>query len=256
MSDQWDFYFSAINDEPASIRLDLDPTADIDSADFPARIRIDVPFQNMTDNGMPTDDEWKSINEIDDAIENWAAQSKRDVYVAAVTWPGRRSFFLYSNREEAPAEDIARLLKRVGREQFDIELEDDPDWREFYEVLYPTPIDMQWMGDRDLVEQLRALGDTLETPRSVDHTALFRSTEDRERFIVQATERGYAADHQDNESASDREAAADDDFPYSVTVTKSHAADLDSVHEHTSELCVLADECNGMYDGWGCAPAK
>lgn len=256
MSDQWDFYFTAINDEPASIRLDLDPTSDLDVADYPSRIRIDVPFANAEENGMPTSDEWEVVHKIDDAIEAWAGKSKKDIYVAAVTWPGRRSFFLYSKRTEAPVEEIRQLVTRLGREEFDIHLDDDPDWREFFEVLYPTPIDMQWMGDRDLVEQLRTHGDALETPRIVDHTAMFRSAADRERFVAQAVERGYTVDTLDGETASKDEPQPDDDFPHSVTLTRTHAIDLDTVHEHTRELCVLADECGGVYDGWGCGPAN
>lgn len=255
MSDNWDFYFTSINDESASIRVDLDATAGISLDDFPRRVEIVIYFASVTESGMPEDEEWEALHELDDALMTWAEQSESDVPVASITQSGRRSYVIYTSRTEPAVGEIEKLLASVGGRRCEIALDDDPEWRFYQEVLLPTPVEMQWMTDRALVEHLREAGDAVEIPREVDHMAYFRTEDGRSRFLAEATSRGYelgdegdADEGETNESDGNEE----DEYPYAAALKRTHAVDLDTAFQHSGELCELALDHDGIYDGWGC----
>ena len=123
------------------------------------------------------------------------------------------------------------------------EVEDDPDWSLYLDGLYPPPPVLRLIGDEEVVEQLLENGDTLETPRRVEHVALFEQDGEAAAFARYAEAQGYEAEVARSEES--------EDWPYIVTVAHVSSVDLATIHAVTTALEEAAEEQGGVYDGWG-----
>ena len=118
----------------------------------------------------------------------------------------------------------------------------DPDWKAYRELLYPSPRDRQRIENRKVCEALKDNGDPLTSKREIDHWAYFATDAARAKFIAQASRLGYMVRSVFETKGDARQFAAQ--------VFRKDSADWDSANEVTLELFDLAVEHGGVYDGW------
>lgn len=249
MSDFWDFYQTIVDDEQAFIRIDLGVADEKNPRDYPYCIGVCVSFSSMNSAGMPTQSESEAMSELEDAI--WAfLQTELDaVPVAVVTMPKHRDFIFYSPRNAAQTRDrISEFVTSRSHRVCETFAHEDAEWKFYFETLYPEPEDALWMQDHHLVEELISEGDEVECERVVDHFAMFRSKQQRDKFIGHVIPLGYTVAELTDDDSGDTET------PYEVHLTRSHPVALNAVQPITNELAKLVWQFEGEYDGWGCMP--
>lgn len=240
---RWEVYPSHLGDDFAMIAVNVSP---VDSAPFDnlrwlniVRLRFDA-----QKSGMPVSAE----NERLDAIAAFAAQQvegRGGVQVGRLTVAGRRELFLYAATNESEV-----LLAELEREFDGVELETqarlDAQWRVYFDLLYPTPLDFQRIHNQRVVHLLAQNGDNPSIPRRIDHFAFFPDPQTRDRFRAEIIERGFTVDEEDVSEAEEGERR------FLLAFHSVGPVDLGSIDQLTIPLFLRADELGGVYDGWGC----
>jgi len=244
MSDAWDFYFANVNDVVASLFVDLGIRDSVPDPARPWLLWAWVYFRQPRDDGLSSTEEAPTLNEIEDVLTNEVKDAAAAELVGRITTAGRREFYFYGPHQDHFEHAVARALERFAPYGFDAGTNEDPDWSQYLNVLYPSPEELQRIKNRRVVEELEKHGDSLNKPRLVSHWAYFPSPQDRNRFIARAVGAGFQvtdqSDHSDEETA----------YPYGVTLNRVDRVDWASINEATLVLFRLAQELNGDYDGW------
>jgi uncharacterized protein (TIGR01619 family) len=204
-----------------------------------------LPMQSPDDNGFATEEEEPLLTKIEDSFIDAVEITTSAILVGRVTTCGRREFYFYAKSEEGFQDSIAEALEAFEDYEFETGAQEDEEWSQYFDVLYPSPEDAQQIFNRQVIERLSESGDSLNTPRPVDHFANFKTDEDRSQFIQATAGSGYKVIDQDYNDEDGHE------FPYGVSLQRVSPVDWDTIDEITFELFDLAREHNGDYEGWG-----
>lgn len=245
MSDKWEMYFAPVDDQPAAILVDIGIGDEVPDLKRPMLLWMWLQMQSPDDNGFATEDEEPLLTTIEDTFIDSVELTTGAVFVGRVTTCGRREFYFYAKSDEGFEDTIAEAMEPFEDYDFEVGTQDDEEWGQYFDVLYPSAEDAQQIFNRQVIDKLSESGDSLATPRAVDHFANFRSVEERSQFITAVTEAGYAVIDEDFDEESDG------DYPYGVSLQRISAVDWDTIDEITFELFELAREHNGEYEGWG-----
>ncbi len=276
MSENWDFYYSDFANEQAVVRIDLSAGDEAPVSTLPCLLRVDIPFAVNPNTGGPTEEEWEAIGEIEEGFSTWIEKKQKGAFVASVLLSGHRSLIAYVRTDAVTEEDVSAGVSALQERSFTLETIADPTWDTYFKKLYPDERQQRWMADRQLVDFMESQGDPLVVPRQVDFTAFFPTEADRESFLGEALESGFQPEPEDNPSIyaedgmeeEDDDAAGEDaaidqpgsdeqqavELPFSLTVVRETAVDLNTISELTEHLCELALKYNGLFDGWACFP--
>ena len=102
---------------------------------------------------------------------------------------------------------------------------------------------MQSILNRRVVENLRSKGDILTEPREVDQYIYFKKEDKKNLFLEEAKKLKYKV-------TSDRTDGKDKEYPLIVRLTKKLPVTYHEVLDYTAELYDLAEQFDGLYDGW------
>ncbi len=244
MSDTWDFYFANVNDVIASLFVDLGIRDSAPNTDRPWLLWAWVYFREPRDDGLSGSEEAPILNDIEDALTEELEEVLGAELVGRITTAGRREFYFYGPRPDEFEEVVGRALSRFPEYEFDAGTQEDPDWSQYLNVLYPSPRDLQRIKNRHVLQVLEEHGDSLSRPRPVTHWSTFKTPSDRDEFIAAVVDAGFQVVDQ-----SERD-ALEVSHPYGVTVERTDRVDFNSINEVTLELFQLSREANGDYDGW------
>jgi regulator of RNase E activity RraB len=247
MPEQWDFYFTSIDDRPASISLDLGRAQTGPAREWPWLVCLRIPMRSPRPDGLSSSHEAPALNALEDALADAVAAACDGAQVGRLTWNGFRELFLYVRGVERLNDGIGAGLGRTRAYDVQVRTENDPDWRKYFEFLFPSREQMFWIHDRRVVDQLLAAGDQVEAPRPVDHYAYFGDQGARDRFLRAASALGFRARALPVDEKSARLGAH---------LVREDAVDIHHIHGVVSEVRQLAEECGGEYDGWGCPVAE
>lgn len=243
MSQNWDFYFTSIDEAPASVSVDLGLAEDAPDKKRSFLAWVWVHMDNPREDGMPTQPESERIASIEVHLSATLEQAADAVYVGRVTAQGRRELYFYvadGSRWEALVAEATAGLEGV---RIETGVRQDPEWRLYFEALFPTPEDLEVIQNRRVVQALQERGDNIDVARPVHHTLTFMRRQEREAFIQEAKAEGYEV----GEISQDREGGRQ---RFRVSVVRTHAVDWDTVNEITLPLVQAAKRLKGTYDGW------
>lgn len=233
--DEWDFYPCRVDDEPASILINLrfiyeDPREGNDHVHH-AFIRMRDPGPQ----GIGTRDEMDRLTQIEDALFDKAEQ-------AGAQPVGRlRSQGVWQLSAYGPADlPWETWAKDLAGNETTVQQVADPEFEYLNEFLLPDAERHQWILDRRVCDQLRAQGDDASLPRPVDHFIEYES-EAPAALVKALKELGF--------DVSDAGEGG-------LECSKVHDVQLENVHEITMALSELAEEHDAAYSGWGCAVTK
>lgn len=239
----WELYVTYVDDNPAVLMVDIGiaELAPISEKPFLVWLRVDV--INPDEERFPTEEEDIRLNEIEDAAtESFAEADVR--YVGRITSDGVREFYFYTADPEQFRDSVTTVMSEFPEYTFEADFAEDPEWTHYRDVLYPSPEDLQQIENQHIINRLYQAGDSLTTPRRIDHYANFKTSEDRESFISAAEALGY-------EAASRPDRPDTTEFPYAVGLLRVDPVDGETIDRITFELFDLAREHGGEYEGWG-----
>ena len=238
----WDFFFCRVEGKPASVRVNL-ALRDIAPVEgYKYRLNFLIKMQNPTPEGMSSNEEYPILCDIEDAISGKAEQMGA-ISAGAVKSGGILELIYYTNLSEGLSEACIDELAAFEGYQYKNYFEEDPEWKDYFEFLFPDPYSYQSMQNRKVVMQLEENGDNIEAPREIDHWIYFDNEQSRAEYVQKVTEKGYKV--------------VAEDF---IEEGNSHHFQLHIVREDCPhgidrvvwELKELADNYDAYYDGWGC----
>jgi uncharacterized protein (TIGR01619 family) len=245
MTEDWDFYSCRVDDELASIYLNLALIKDAPRADQPCLVWNRVQLNQPRDDGLPDNEEFDRLVAIEDALEKAVKDLPGVTYAGRNTSGGCRDFFFYAGAAVPLELAIAQSMSAFPDYEFEIGGRDDPEWSVYCEFLYPNRRQHQMIQTNKVLAHLKESGDRREIPRETKHWIYFDLPEHRAEYLAAASDSGYALgeQHDDDQSESKSEA-------YALTVTHVGPMDHASINNAVLELFDLAEEMSGHYSGW------
>ncbi|MGQ0543309.1 MAG: DUF695 domain-containing protein [Blastocatellia bacterium] len=241
--ESWAAYMTRINDDSVgSIIVDLGLRQIAPMAEKPIRLRVDVSLGNPNSDGLYSDSEASEVGEIDERIQDVLRIKVNSIYAGHLICDGKLYLYHYLSNSEDVSEIVSKTMTDFPHYTFATSIENDPAWKDYLELLYPEPIQMQSIQNSRVVENLRSEGDKLEKERKVEHWLYFKTEGDRERFIQSIYKLGFTIES--------KHVASMGDSPFALQISRFDKVDHQSVDGYTLDLWQKAMDANGEYDGW------
>lgn len=243
----WDFYFCHIEDQPASIRVDLGLARHAPLEGLNILIGVRLPLLNPDEYGLVPREEFDAVSAVEDALESGLSGGGAR-YAGCVTTGGMREFFLYGGGDTDWEVRAAECLAAFPGYACDVRLGEDAEWGLYFNVLYPSREDMSIIMNNRVRRQLDEQGDIQERPREIDHFLYFPSREAAEAAAQKAREGGFSVPENGiTENEGERSV-------WGLRLTRVDP--VVDINEITAGLLEMAQELDGDYDGWGCSVCK
>jgi regulator of RNase E activity RraB len=243
----WDFYFFVADGRPCSTMLDLSLALRAPDAERPWLLSIRLPLREPRADGLATNSEATRLGEIEDGLVRSLEAHCGAVFVGRMTWNGVRDLFFYAKRTNELEQALGAALSGTEPRRLLTRKQNDPEWKHYLDVLYPGPLELQWMKDRRVVEALTEAGDKHDIARPIDHHARFGVRAAAEAWARAVRTMGFDVAIERDEGTSEA---------WSAHAVREDPSELAHVHDIAERLLCLAEENDGTYDGWGCSVVR
>lgn len=242
MSNNWDFYPLLVEDEPASIFVNLGIAAEAPIDGFAQLVCLRLFMLSPRDDGLSSREEFDRLCEVEDGLSVVIEEMEEVVFVGRITADGCRDFFFYTTNATAAESRLSQAMVPFGEYEFELVVHDDEPWAVYFELLYPNPRQKQLMQNNRVLACLAEEGDNCEVVREVSHWIYFPTAESRADFLASTTSEGYELVDQRDDVEGER--------PYSLILRHFTAIDYSTINNAILWLFDLAQMCQGNYDGW------
>ena len=244
----WDFFMCRIEGAPASIRTNLALIEVAPLEGLTQRLQFYIKMQNPRPDGLSSNEEYPILCDIEDAIGE-KAEATGAVSAGVVKSEGFLELWFYTQNAEDLAKTCEEALQAFEGYQSGYNIDEDPEWEDYFDFLYPDEFSYQTMQNRKVLMQLEKNGDKMEVPREIDHFIYFKEAAQQQAFAKEVEAKGFKVRFNDDEFVEDRKAEGKE-YPYMVEATREDSPlDIDDI---VWDLLELASPFEGNYDGWGC----
>lgn len=242
MSDNWDFFPLRVDDQPASIFVDLGIRKQAPLKSHSTMAYLRVLMLKPREDGLSSQEEFDDLVSLEDKVTSKIVRDGTSLFVGRNTSSGNRDFYFYTS-DPTGFEVIAReAMRDFPAYNYETGAREDRDWRTYFDFLHPSERSMQLIMNRRVREQLGKNGDNLSNERKIDHLVLLPSLEAQSAFARDVTGEGFAVDSAPSEP--------NDEGQLSVEFSRTdRPAQIDDV---VLSLFDKATDLGGIYDGWGC----
>jgi uncharacterized protein (TIGR01619 family) len=241
--EDWDFYFSNVDDFIGSFYVDLGLSKISPVKDNPNLVWISLKMNNPREDGLSSNEESETLYAIEDRIQEFISKNHTAIYAGRLTNNNNRDFYFYFGDTTLYDKTFSEAMVAFPSYTYDFDIKEDPEWCSYTDFLYPNPRQFQCIQNRKVVDNLEENGDPLTKERQVDHWIYFNKKNDKENFLLKIKDKGFQIINQNFDKESP-------DFPYSLHIARVDKVDIDSVNDYILNLWELAELCNGNYDGW------
>jgi hypothetical protein len=96
---------------------------------FPWHLSVVVEALELANRGMPTRDEYLLLDSVGDLIDNTVLETRNAIFLARVTWNGRRQLLYRVNNPEVAAQALQDLISIGGQKrEWEFRMEGDAEW--------------------------------------------------------------------------------------------------------------------------------
>lgn len=241
--EDWDFYFSNVDDIISSFYIDLGLSKVAPLTDKPNLVWVSVNMNNPREDGLSSNEEFDTLLAIEDRLQEFIINNHNSTYAGRLTTDGRRDFYFYMGDTTLFDKTISESMVAFPNYTFDFGIKEDNQWEQYFNFMYPNPRQIQSIQNRRVIDNLEKNGDPLTKARAVDHWIYFKTDSDRTEFLKKIEPLKF-------DIVSGDEKTSFGDFPYKLHISRIDKVDLDSVDNYVLDLWEFANECNGDYDGW------
>lgn len=243
MNDEWDFYAARVDDQPASIFVDLGACreAPVDALPWMAYIRLHM--NHPRPDGLSSSEEFDALASIEEALEkDLCGDAVR--YVGRNTSNGCRDFYFYTAVPEAWETQVSRVLSVFDGYRFEAGTRQDADWSTYFNVLFPGPLERQTIANRPVCDALAQHGDRLVDAREIDHWIGFADPASADAYVQDVAALGFQVRETVRGGADGSEVF--------VRVWRQDVPSNQHIDPVTLALSEAASRHGGSYDGWEC----
>ncbi|MDL2210366.1 DUF695 domain-containing protein, partial [Desulfovibrio sp. OttesenSCG-928-O18] len=190
MSDDWDVYFTHVEDKPASMLLDLGLAPEAPIPGLSVMCYITVDFLDPDENGFSKRGEYDRLMAIEDALVP-AVAHETSIFVGRSTTNGQRDFFFYMDNAKGVEERVEAIMAKFDEYTWDMGLVEEPGWDTYFEYLYPDEQGMDTIWNNRVRRNLESHNDDLAVSREIDHWVQFQTEADMKAFIPEAEREGF-----------------------------------------------------------------
>jgi uncharacterized protein (TIGR01619 family) len=241
--EDWDFYFSNVDDIIGSFYVDLGLIKVAPLIDKPNLVWVSVNMNNPRDDGLSSYEEFDTLSSIENRLLEFILRRYNATYAGRLTTDGHRDFYFYMGDTTLYDKTISESMVAFPKYKFDLGINEDKKWEQYLNFIYPNPRQLQSIQNRRVVDNLEKSGDPLLKARPVDHWIYFKTDSDRADFLKKIEPLKF-------EIVSGEEKTSFGDFPYKLQISRVDKVDFHSVDDYVLDLWEFANECNGDYDGW------
>lgn len=241
--EEWEFYFSNVNDKLGSIFVDLGLQKVAPLTDKPNVVWVSIKMNNPREDGLSSQEESAILGEIEDALVDKITSKHNSIYVGRLTSAGDRDLYFYFGDTTLYDKTFSEVMVAYPKYQFDFGTKEDKEWGGYFDFLYPLPQQFQSIQNRRVIDQLEKGGDNLTKSREVFHWIYFKSESDREKFLERIKNDNFIIVNKGSDKSWG-------EFAYSLQIKRVDKVDQNSVDEYVIYLWELANEIGGDYDGW------
>lgn len=246
MTDNWDFYNLRVNDELASIFVDLGIQSEAPLISHPHMAYVRLYMNQPRPNGLSSQEEFETLIEIEKAIEGNLCGG--DVcYVGRNTSGGCRDFYFYVPTERDWQHRVDGALSKFQDYKYETGVREDAGWSTYLNFLLPGETDRQRIENRRVCDALERHGDKLTTEREIDHWSYFQSSEAVDAYLAEVASDGFQVR---NRSTSDEGA-----LRFGAQIWRMDTPSYGNIDDVTLPLLEASSRHGGEYDGWEC-PVK
>ena len=243
----FDVYFSQIEDRPASFVIDLAARKHAPVATHPVRLMIRVPMLRPRPDGLRDRSEMDALGQLEDRFVAALEQKVDALYVGRIVHDGHTTMWLYvPAAHRAALETLPDVTGSAGDYEPSWAVADDPAWEAYTEFLAPGPYDVQTIWNRRLIQVFTDNGDRLDQPREIDHYALFPNRADADVAALALRAAGFRTDDVEDK----------DDGRVGLQFHRSDRLSDGRPDEFVGEILDIILERDGVYDGWGAMHVK
>ncbi len=239
----WDFYFTNIDDKPASVGLNLALHDTAPLADKTYCLWIILKFQESDSLGFPLQKENETLNKLEDELEIILQTKSQTIYAGRTTGKGERYLYFYSKSIDSVDVFIEEFFKNYSQYKYKLGQRYDEKWTLYFDFLYPSPLDLQFIYNHRIVEALAENGDNTELPHHIDHWLKFEKKKDVTAFIKALEGKNFIVEKNETDKTNKT-------HPYILQITEENRADLETIDNSVLQLFELAEKFNGVYGGW------
>lgn len=245
----WNLFIRLEQGKPALIALDVDARPS-GKGDDKYLCMLAMQLRQADADGFPSRKELDGpIAGVEDALVRVTGKELRGRYVGRITSGGMVVFFCYVPNATIAKERINAALPAFNDYRFQINAKADPEWKDFFNILYPTPEEMQGLMNDGALRNLEEHGDQHSVSREVDFRISFADEPSRARFKKAIEAAGYEVRE---ESHSDET----EELPHKLRIWLDMPVDKESIDETCLDLMDLADACEAKFEGWETSIAK
>lgn len=239
MSLGWEFYATELDGDPIGLLVDLDIPR---GAHPELRIlcRLHVPMPKPLTTGLTSEHDFATLEKLEDGVDD-AAAGLGGRFVGRISYRKEWVFYVFLPKEEGAQSALERVVRACGLSRAELDLEEDPDWKQYHEFLYPFPVTMRHILNRRIVAAMRESGDDPTHVRPMTHEVEFPSAESAEPIRMAAKERGYPTEVVKSAGG------------VTLRITKEIPLDVDSIDRTSVSLMRLSEKHGGRYLGWTAA---
>src|SRR6185437_10612660 len=188
MTENWKSYFANVNGKPSSIALDL---ALREHAPMPAKawlLWVWIYLRDPGPNGMTSQAEFPTISAIEHELTQELGTRCQAIYAGRVTGERRRELYFYGADKKDFKRAVKNTMSGFRSYRYDFDAQHEPDWNQYFNVLFPSDEAMEKIKNQDVLEALMKRGEDLKAIRDVHHWIYFKTAEDRAWYASKVRE--------------------------------------------------------------------
>ncbi len=241
---RWDMYITEIEGNKALVLVDMALSGIAPLMEYNILFGLQIGILNPSEDGFYTAEEQPKLYEIEDRAVDIFTKEAPCRFVATVTSGGSRIMYFYAKNDNFLAALVGKIAAEYGEYRFDYMMEKDGPWNFYYNALLPGVLEQQLMDNRRIHDALEAQGFDLKKERPTCHWFYFENGAKRRQCAVRLMAWGYEI-LDDNFYDEDVVQA-----PFGLKAACMQDMQLDTLFQKTYASSELAEEYEGIYDGW------
>ena len=239
----WDFYSLLVDDEPASIFVNLAERQVAPDQVYGHMGYLRIRMRSPREDGLSSQEEFETLAALEDDVVPFVEAKGRARFVGRNTSGGHRDFYFYTRSPKAFDKAIEKRMQRHAAYSFESRTREDQAWNTYLNFLLPSPRDFQRIMNRRVRDSLEQHGDLLGVAREIDHLVYFPTNQAAESFAELVRNEGFIVREIRKLDDPNRDA-------HSVDFYRSDSPN--SMDEVVFSVLAWCEPLSGHYDGWGC----